>query len=327
MEDMAQVMRHLPAFEHPDLLVGPQTLDDAGVFRLREDLAIVQTIDVFAPIVDDPYAYGQIVAANSLSDAYAMGARPVVALNFVGFPIGKLDTSVLTEILHGGADKVREAGALIVGGHTVRDEEIKYGLAVTAVVHPDRMMTNAGAQPGDVTVLTKPLGTGVISTAMQRGHVPQNVQQAICDMMATLNKPAAEAMVRGGATACTDITGYGLVGHAQEMADASEVTLVVHANRVPRFREAEEYAAAGLLPGGSLQNRAFLAPTTRVEPGVPSALADVMFDAQTSGGLLISVPAADAEDMLEALKAEGVSDAAIMGEIIEREEGVSVILR
>lgn len=325
LEDMAHVMRHLPAFTHPDLVVGPQTLDDAGVYRLRDDLAVVQTVDVFPPIVDDAYTYGQIVAANSLSDVYAMGADPLTALNIVGFPINKLDTSVLTEILRGGADKVAESGALIVGGHTLRDEEIKYGLSVTGVVHPDRIFTNASARPGDALLLTKKIGTGVISTAMTRDHAPPDLVKAVCASMATLNKAAAEGMRELGASACTDITGFGLVGHAKELADASDVTVVINADSVPRFAEAEQYAAEGMMPGGSLQNRAFLEPFAEISPSVSAALADVLFDAQTSGGLLLTINGPEADGAVEALRGRGVPDASIIGEIVSRRKP-SVVL-
>jgi selenide,water dikinase len=326
LEDMAHVMRHLPVFTHPDLIVGPKTLDDAGVYRLRDDLAVVQTVDVFPPIVDDPYVYGQIVAANSLSDVYAMGADPLTVLNIVGFPVGKLDKAILTDILRGGADKVTESGALIVGGHTLRDEEIKYGMAVTGVVHPDRIVTNAGARPGDAVILTKKIGTGVISTAMTEDRVPEELIEAVCRSMAALNKTAAEVMREVGASAGTDVTGFGLVGHAKELADASEVTVVINADSVPRFAEAEQYAAEGMLPGGSAQNRAFLEPFTDVGASVSPELADVLFDAQTSGGLLITVPGPEADGVLRTLRERDVPDAAAIGEIVERGEA-SVVLR
>lgn len=318
-------MRHLPVFTHPDLVVGPQTLDDAGVYRLRDDLAVVQTVDVFPPIVDDPYSYGQIVAANSLSDVYAMGAQPLTALNIVGFPINKLDKAVLTAILRGGADKVAEAGGLIVGGHTLRDEEIKYGLSVTGVVHPERMVTNASAQPGEAIILTKRIGTGVISTAMTRDHAPPELVEAVCGSMATLNKAAAEAMLELGVTACTDVTGFGLVGHAKEVADASKVTVVITADSVPRFPEAEQYAGEGMMPGGSLQNKAFLEPFTEVSPSVAPALADVLFDAQTSGGLLMTVAQSEADDVAGRLRERGVADAAVIGEIVPRREPAVIL--
>jgi len=322
---MAHVMRHLPVFSHPDLLVGPKTLDDAGVYRLRDDLAVVQTLDFFPPIVDDPYIYGQIAAANALSDVYAMGADPLTALNIVGFPVHKLDKAILSDILRGGADKVAEAGALVVGGHTVRDEEIKYGLAVTGIVHPDRIFTNAGARAGDAVILTKKIGTGIATTAMMKGEAGPGLVEAVCRTMVALNKTASEVMREAGASACTDITGFGLVGHAKELADASEVTVVINARSVPRFPQAEQLAAQGMVPGGSLDNKRFLEPFTDVSASVAPALADVLFDAQTSGGLMITISRPEADRVVKTLHERGVPDAAIIGEIVPRRQ-VAVVL-
>ncbi|WXJ95355.1 Selenide, water dikinase [Neomoorella carbonis] len=310
-----QVLQYLPVMDDPNLLVGMNSVDDAGVYRLTGDLAIIQTIDFFTPIVDDPYLYGQIAAANALSDVYAMGGTPLTAMNIVAFPSKKVDIAVLGEILRGGADKVLEAGAVLVGGHSIDDEEPKYGLAVTGVVHPDRIVTNCGARPGDKLILTKPLGTGIITTAIKAEMATPEVEQEVSRWMATLNREAAAAMVAVGVHACTDITGFGLLGHGLEMARGSGVNLVLHAHAIPVLPRAREFAAMGLVPGGAYNNRHYVEKDVRIAPGVPEALQDILYDPQTSGGLLIAVAADKAGDLMAALMERGVTAARIVGEV------------
>lgn len=312
---MAQVLRQLPAFRHPDLLVGTETYDDAGVFRLRDDLALVQTVDFFPPLVDDPYDFGRIAAANALSDVYAMGGEPLTALNIVGFPDQELAPEVLVEILRGGADVVREAGAVIVGGHSVRDAEVKYGLAVTGTVHPGRIWTNTGARPGDLLVLTKPLGSGILTSAVKRGKLPESALHEAIRVMTTLNRGARDAAVNVGVHACTDITGFGLVGHAFEMAEGSGATITLHARSAPLMDHALEMARAGVLTRVAGGARTFLADQLMVAEAVEPPLAGVLMDAQTSGGLLFSVAAARCEDLLAQLRETGTPCAVVVGRV------------
>jgi selenide,water dikinase len=304
--------------EHPDLLEGHARFSDAGVFRLRPDLALVQTVDFFPPIVDDPFDYGRIAAANSLSDCYAMGGKPVTALAVAGFSSKKLPLSVLGEVFRGGAVKVLEAGAVIVGGHTVEDPEIKYGLAVTGTVHPDEIASNAGARVGDLLVLTKPLGMGTVSTAIKRRTIgPAEEEQAV-EIMATLNRDAAEEMRSLGARGSTDITGFGLLGHAHEMAASSGVTLRIEASRVPLFDGALDLADQGHLSGGSGRNREYAGEDVSIGRGVSGVLVSLLFDSETSGGLLIAIAADRAEELVLRLDAKGHAYTAIIGEVIAR---------
>jgi selenide,water dikinase len=320
-----QVLHSLPPFDHPDLIVGTETSDDAGVFRLRPDLAIVNTVDFFTPIVDDPYTFGQIAAANALSDVYAMGADPRTALNIVGFPKGKLDLEVLGEIIRGGAERARAAGAVVVGGHTIIDDELKYGMAVTGVIHPERVIRNVGVQAGDAVILTKPLGTGIIATALKRRAAsPARVRAAVASMTA-LNKEASLAMRRFRVHACSDVTGYGLLGHAFEMAGGSGVTIVLEAGRMPLLPGARSLAGKGNLTGGCRRNREYLRDKIAIDRRVKSDLVEIAFDPQTSGGLLIALPQADAEPLLRALHADGAAAAATVGQATPF-EGVSVRL-
>jgi selenide,water dikinase len=321
-----QVLHQLPAYEHPDVIVGTETSDDAGVFRLRPDLAIVNTVDFFTPIVDDPYVFGQIAAANALSDIYAMGAQPRTALNIVGFPKGTLDLDVLGEILKGGAERVREAGAVTIGGHTIIDRELKYGLAVTGIVHPDRVIRNVGAQEGDGLVLTKPLGTGIITTALKRRKASkESVREAVSSMVA-LNRRASEIMLRFPVHACTDVTGYGLLGHAAEMAMGSRVTIVLESARLPLLRGAARLARAGCLTGGCNRNREYLKNKIIIDRSIPEDLVEVAFDPQTSGGLLIALPAGEAPALVEELHANGIRTAAIIGHAaVHREAWVTLV--
>jgi selenide,water dikinase len=302
---------------HPDLLEGFDKFSDAGVFRLREDLAIVQTVDFFPPIVDQPEEYGRIAAANSLSDVYAMGARPITALSVVGFP-ERLEPALLGRIMRGGAEKVLEAGAIIIGGHSVVDQEIKFGLAVTGLVHPDKVVKNGGARPGDSLVLTKPLGTGAISTAGKAGKAPPEALRVAVAVMSTLNRDASEAMLRVRAHAATDITGFGLLGHAREMAEASGATLLIEAGRVPFLVGARELARKRLLSGGAARNRKFLSERVTVEAGVAAEVEALFFDSETSGGLLIALPEEAARGLVEEMRSKGHGDTAVIGRVLPR---------
>ncbi len=294
------------------MLVGRETFDDAGVFRLSDDLALVQTVDFFAPIVDDPYEFGQVAAANALSDVYAMGGEPMTALSIVAFPTGALPLEVLTEILRGGQDKVQEAGAIIIGGHSIIDEELKYGLSVTGRVHPARVLTNAGARAGDVLVLTKPLGTGFVTTALKRDAISAEVAAPTIISMRTLNRDASRQAVALGAKCATDITGFGLLGHAIHIARASNVTLRIEAERLPVLPGALEAWRAGATPGGAERNDAFVRELTDWDSVEPFHEA-LVIDPQTSGGLLVSLPAPVVEDYLSR-----VPQAVVIGAVLPR---------
>jgi selenide,water dikinase len=289
MTDLAYVLRHLPHYHDPNLLAGDNPADDAAIYRLRDDLALVQTVDFFTPIVDDPYTYGQIAAANSLSDVYTMGGSPVTALNIVGFPVNDLPLEILSEILRGGAEKAAEAGVPIVGGHTVDDAEPKYGLSVTGTVHPERFLTAQGGRPGDVLVLTKPIGTGVIATALKAGAArPEDMAEAV-RWMVTLNRDAAAAMLDAGARASTDITGFGLLGHLVEMGRASGVAATIDSAAVPILPGAFDAARAGFIPNGSRTNLTYIEPNVTFAD-VDEAMRALLVDPQTSGGLLLALP-------------------------------------
>ena len=304
--------------DHPDLLVGLDHADDAGVYRITDDIALVQTVDFFTPIVDDPYTFGQIAVANALSDVYAMGGKPLTAMNLVAFPIKKLGVEVLREILRGGLDKLKEAEVTLVGGHSIDDKEPKYGIAVTGVVHPDKITANQGAQAGDVLLLTKPVGTGVVNTALKRKKASTLAVEQVVAAMSTLNRAAAQALSDGGPVhACTDVTGFGLVGHALEMVEGSGVGIELELARVPLFTGALEYATAGLKPGGLQRNREYREALTDIAPGLAPALVDLMFDPQTSGGLLAALPADAADTALELLARAGVGDAARVGRVTD----------
>lgn len=286
--DLAEVLAPIPGASDERILVGRETFDDAGVFVLSDDLALVQTLDFFAPIVDDPYTFGQIAAANALSDVYAMGGQPLTALNIVAFPNDKLPLTVLTDVLRGGLDKVHEAGAHIIGGHTVLDDELKYGLAVTGRAHPKFLLTNAGAKPGDALVLTKPLGSGILATAIKRGELSSDAQAEVLAAMTTLNGAASRAALAVGARCATDITGFGFLGHASHVARASNVTLKVDVGAVPAFAGARDAWAAGARTGGADRNLEYV--SSLVDWGRASdAQRALLTDPQTSGGLLVAV--------------------------------------
>lgn len=319
------MLEQLPRPSDPRLLVGSDTADDAGVYKLNEETALIQTVDFFTPIVDDPYAFGQISAANSLSDVYAMGGTPLTALNIVGFHPKNFPLEVLGEILKGGYDKAAEAGALIVGGHTVQDEEMKYGLAVTGLVHPEKVITNAGAKPGDLLVLTKPLGTGIITTALKAGKKMGELEKEVIRVMSVLNKAACETMVAVGVHACTDITGFGLLGHACEMAAASKAALKLRISAVPFFPKTQELIKNGFVPGGTHTNQLYLKDKVRFGQGVSQEQATLLFDAQTSGGLLIAVAPEKADELLERLQSNGVEWRAVIGEVVESQPGTITV--
>ncbi len=307
-------MQSLPRQSHPDLLVGMETSDDAGVYRLTPEIALIQTVDFFTPVVNDPYTFGQIAAANALSDVYAMGGRPLTALNIVCYPSKTVPKEVLQAILAGGLDKIHEAGALLVGGHSVDDTELKYGLSVTGVVHPERVLTNGGAQVSDRLILTKPLGTGVIATAMKGRLASPEAEASAIQVMTALNRLPADCLESQAIHAITDITGFGLLGHALEMAAASKVEITFSAHRVPLLAAAREYAAMGLVPAGSFANRNFCAKNLQVAPGIDPVLVDLMSDAQTNGGLLLAVAPDQMQSLLDCLKRNGVSPA-LIGEV------------
>jgi selenide,water dikinase len=316
------VLRHITDVTHPDLLVGAGAADDAAVFRLPagRDQALVVSADFFTPIVDDPYAYGQIAAANALSDVWAMGGEPFLALNLVGFPVGCIPLDTLEQILLGGRAKAEEAGVIIAGGHSVEDPEPKYGLAVVGLVHPDHILTNAGARPGDVLIFTKPLGTGIIATAIKGGEAPDEAIAAATASMAALNRPAYQAVAEVGAHAVTDVTGFGLMGHLFEMTRASKVGARVRWSDAPLLAGALDLAQDGFVPAGTQRNRDFVEPVARWSPDLPELAPDLLCDPQTSGGFVIAVAPGSADSLCQALTRRGAL-AAPIGEISDDPQG------
>ena len=312
----------LPRETDPNLIVGLETSEDAGVYRLSDEMALIQTLDFFTPIVNDPYDFGRIAAANALSDVYAMGGRPLTAMNIVCFPVSTMNKEILKEILRGGLEKIHEAGAVLVGGHSVDDVELKYGLSVTGLVSPEKVWTNGGALPGDALILTKPLGTGILATAIKGGLISPEAERQVIDVMATLNNTAAEVMSAYSVHACTDITGFGLLGHALEMAQASKVTISIEVHKVPVLSEVLDHAGMGLIPAGSYANRNFRASHVREVGSIDPIHLDIIADAQTSGGLLLALPEEEVMLGLAALREAGVLDAAIIGRIQERKESI-----
>ena len=306
----------MPTFNDPRILVGPETADDAAVYQLTDDLAVVQSVDYITPVVDDPYACGAVAAANSLSDIYAMGAQPIFALNLVGFPSGKLSLTILSAILQGGADKVKEAGASIIGGHSIDDPEPKYGLVVTGLVHPHKVLTNAGARVGDDLILTKPLGLGIITTGIKQDRVSEDTAAEALRVMTTLNKDAAEVMVAVGVDACTDITGFGLLGHLHEMAAGSRVGTRISLKAIPVLPEAWKLVQDGICPGGTKRNREALQEQVTWAREITKEEQLILCDAQTSGGLLIAVPKERSAQLVERLQAAKTLAAARIGEIV-----------
>jgi selenide, water dikinase len=312
--DLSRALAALPVKSDPRLLVGRETFDDAGVFRVSDDLVLVQTVDFFAPIVDDPFDFGQIAAANALSDVYAMGGQPLTALNIVAFPTSELPLEVLTAILAGGQEKVHEAGALVVGGHTIVDTELKYGLAVTGRAHPDFLLTNAGAKAGDQLILTKPIGNGILATAGKRGHLVAESEQPMLDAMKTLNGAASRAALAVGSRCATDITGFGVLGHASHIARASNVTLRINLDAIPIFPGVREAVKAGFITDGSKRNAEYLRDLVHWNKGSEEDRA-ILHDPQTSGGLLVCIGQSRAPDYLSR-----VAGSVVVGEVIDRGE-------
>ncbi len=318
---LKKVLADLPAIDDPRVLVGVPAGDDAGIYDMGNGQALVQTVDVFTPAVDDPYTFGQIAAANSVSDVYAMGGTPLTALSIVGFPARKVPDEALFQILAGGIDKMKEAGCAIVGGHSINDAEIKAGFAVTGLIDKNRVVTNAAARPGDVLILTKPLGTGIVAFAAQIDRAkPESVKAAAASMV-SLNKTAAELMVQFGAHACTDVTGFSLMGHLAEMARSSGVDVQITWDDLPLFEGVLEYAAAGILPGAIERNKESCGDRVVAPSALPPEMVDLCYDAQTSGGLLIAIEQAKAGDLLKALHDRGLSAATIIGKILGQGSG------
>lgn len=316
-----------PAEPNPDLLVGLDTSDDAGVYRLTKDLAIVQTVDYFTPIVDNPYHFGQIAATNALSDIYAMGGTPITVLNLVGFPISKLDKAILAQILRGGADKVREAGATLVGGHSIDDGDPKFGMAVTGIIHPDQIWTNAGAKDGDALILTKPIGMGITSKAIKEGLASADDISEAVHWMSMLNKYAAEIAHNYPVHAVTDVTGFGLLGHAFEMIQGSGLSLNLFAKNIPMLAGVRNYAEKGLIPSGSKRNLAYVKAALDVVGPFDDILYAILADAVTSGGLLIALPQANADLLLRDLQAKGMEQSALIGEFTASASGRIRVIR
>lgn len=309
----------------PNLIVGLERADDAGVYKVTDEVAIIQTVDFFTPIVDDPYWFGQIAAANALSDVYAMGGVPKTAMNLVAFPLKDMDISILRRIIRGGLDKIKEAGVVLVGGHSVEDKELKYGLSVTGFIHPDRVLTQNNLKAKDRLILTKPLGTGIINTAIKGGLASEKVIENVTRLMATLNRDAAKIMNDYPVHACTDITGFGLLGHIAEMVVDSKLGIEIWTDKIPIITEAIEYAGLGFVPGGTYKNRDFRKSVVDFAPSVDQSIKDIFFDPQTSGGLLISVKRESAEDLVKNLKINGINNAAVIGKVLSGPAGRVIV--
>jgi selenide,water dikinase len=311
--------------KNPNVIVGLEDIDDAGVYRMADNLALIQTIDYFTPIVDDPFTFGQIAAANALSDVYAMGGNPLTALNVVCFPSKTMDLAVLRKILEGGINILREAEVVLIGGHSIEDKEIKYGLSVTGTIHPEHILTKSGAKPGDKLILTKPLGTGIINTAIKAKIASDEAVEKVTRSMTTLNKDASDIMQKVGVNGATDITGFGLLGHACEVVDASGVGMLLDANSIPVFPEAKTYAQAGFVPGGTHRNKKYREHQVNLDPNLPPDITDILFDPQTSGGLLIAVSSAKVFSLLDKLQEAGIQQAAIIGEVVSDPKGIIAV--
>jgi len=320
-QDLEKIIKNMPTPSDPNVLIGHQTSDDAAVYKINEETALVHTIDFFTPIVDDPFHFGRIATANALSDIYAMGAIPVFALNIVAFPVHRLPLNILEQILDGANHTASEAGIAILGGHSIEDNEPKFGLAVTGLVHPQRIISNAGGQPGDMIILTKPLGTGILSTAMKREIIDQKTENEAIKMMASLNQAAAALMKDYPVSSCTDVTGFGLLGHLLEMTRACGVDAEVYASRVPLLPRVRELAAANVIPGGTMNNLKHIEKSTTWDPEISRLDQVILSDAQTSGGLLISLPEKDSGNLLQKLHQKGVKEAAIIGKMIRKGPG------
>ena len=310
----------------PDVLVGLDTADDAGVYRINDDLALIQTVDFFTPIVDDPFDFGRIAAANALSDVYAMGGIPKTAMNLVAYPMKKLGRDVLRAVLAGGIEKLREAETVLIGGHSIEDDEFKYGLSVTGFVHPEKILTNRGLRPGDCLLLTKPLGTGIINTAVKGALASAATIARVTELMAQLNKDASAVLARFPVSACTDVTGFGLLGHLAEMVAGTGIGVTLDSQSVPVLPEAIEFASMGFVPAGAHRNRSFRKAMVELAPRVSPVLRDVLFDPQTSGGLLIGCPEPDALELRRRLVAAGAEHTAIIGQANSLENEMITVL-
>ena len=321
---LAQVLCHLPKVYDENLIVGLDTSDDAAVYKINDDLAIIQTLDFFTPVVDDPYTFGQIAATNSLSDIYAMGGEPKLALNIVCFP-NCLPPDVLVEILKGGHDKVKEAGAILVGGHTVEDDEPKYGLSVTGFVHPKKVLANSAARVGDLLVITKPIGIGIINTAIKGGLADKDSYEQAVKAMTTLNKYAKDAAEKVGVNGCTDITGFGLLGHGLEMASASQVSLKIDHKKIPLIKGTIKYAQMGLVPKGTYSNEQYIGNRVKFADYIERNMVDILFDPQTSGGLLVSVTEDKVDALLQELK-NTPTEYAVIGEVVEKQDHLLIVV-
>lgn len=314
--DLEKALCGLELPTDPNLIVGLERADDAGVYKITDDIAIIQTVDFFTPIVDDPYWFGQIAAANALSDVYAMGGEPKTAMNLVAFPITQMDISILRQILQGGIDKIKEAGAVLVGGHSVEDNELKYGLSVTGFVHPNHILTKTNLRAGDCLILTKPLGTGIVNTAIKAGLASDKTINVVTHLMASLNRNAADVMKKYPVHACTDITGFGLLGHLAEMVLDSGFGISIQADTAPIIAEAIEFANMGLVPAGAYNNRKFRENMIDIAPDVELCIQDILFDPQTSGGLLICAESKNADNLVDELKEKGMESSAIIGKVL-----------
>lgn len=320
-------MRRLPKQDPvPELLVGHETSDDAGVYQITDSIALIQTVDYFTPIVDDPYMFGQIAAANALSDVYAMGGEPKTVMNIVGYPIKKLGPDALSDILRGAADKVKEAGALTVGGHSIDDQEPKFGLSVTGIVHPEKVWRNVGSVPGDVLVLTKPIGVGILTTGIKRGAVTAEQERIVTETMAMLNKTAAQSLTNYHPHAVTDVTGFGLLGHSSEMARGSQVSFELSLKHVPTLDGVFQLAKDGVVPGGSKSNHKWLSDDVHYEDILPEEQI-VLCDAITSGGLLVSLSEEEAITYVEDLHSVGLLSASIIGRVTEKQDKLITVIR
>ncbi len=314
---LAEALKNLPVSTDPNLLVGFNKADDAGVYKISDNIALVQTVDFFPPIVDDPYYFGQIAAANALSDVYAMGGRPLTALNIVGFPVSKMPPSILNDVLRGGCEKIEEAGAVIVGGHSIDDKELKYGVSVTGLIDPTKIFSNDGAKVGDVLFLTKPIGTGVITTGIKQNVVDEELIELVTLQMSELNRTAAEIMIQFDAHAATDITGFGLAGHAYEIASASDVSIEFRADSIPLLPKALELAEAGMIPAGGNANRSYLSDKIEISATIDDNIVHLVFDPQTSGGLLIAIDPARADEFESELM-QKIPAGARIGQVVKK---------
>jgi selenide,water dikinase len=319
-------LRDLPLIKDPNLLTGFEQAEDAGVYKISDDVALVQTLDFFTPTVDDPYTFGQIAATNALNDVYAMGGKPITAMNIVCFPIKTMDMAVLREVLRGGLDKMREAGVLLVGGHSVEDNEIKYGLSVTGTIHPEKVWFNRGANPGDSLILTKPLGTGIVSTAIKGGEADAQLVAKAIACMTQLNKKSAELLIdQGHIHACTDITGFGFLGHACEMIEGENVGLQINSAAVPIFKGVRNLVESGYVPAGLYRNKNFRISQIEKKETCPDWVLDVLFDPQTAGGLFFSISAAEAQGLIKKMHQGGIVDAVIVGKVVSENPGKIVV--